>query len=209
MARPREHDLGALLDHARDLWIEHGPAGVTIRALSARSGASNGVIYHAFGCRDNLVARVWAREADSFLAHLRAGVDDALATGSAQQAVVTAALASATYAERHGRTARLLLSVKADELITVDLGDTERAELRRHGTVLGALILDLAERLWQRTDRTATALVTYCVIDLPGKLLLSPRRLDDPVARHAVVHAVLGITGAEPPPPSTHPKGRT
>ena len=68
MARPREHDLDDLLDHARTIWAREGRTALTIRSLSVAAGVSNGAIYHAFGSRGRLLAAAWIREADSFLA---------------------------------------------------------------------------------------------------------------------------------------------
>ena len=67
MARPREHDLDELLDHARAIWVREGRKALTIRSLSSASGVSNGAIYNAFGARGSVLAAVWIREADSFI----------------------------------------------------------------------------------------------------------------------------------------------
>jgi AcrR family transcriptional regulator len=203
MGRPREHDLEAVLDHARRLWVEGGPAGVTIRALASESGVSNGAIYHAFGSRDGLLARVWSREAERFLELQRAAVTSVVdAGGRVEDAVVAAALAPTAYAELDEPGARLLLTTTGDELADRDLAASERTELRRLRRELTGLITDLSSRLWGRTDRAALASMRYCVVDLPGALLLAPARLADPVARRALELAVRGILSEPPPPPS-------
>lgn len=194
--RPRQHDPEVLLDHARSLWVEQGGSGLTIRALSARAGVGNGALYNAFGSRDNLRARVWAREARAFLGYQRALVE---AVDDAQEAVLAAALSLASYAATNEEASRLLLAVEAKDLINGELGDAERAELDRLRTALGDLIVELAGRLWNRTDRAAVLLIKLCLVELPGTLLLSRRRVDDPLAQHALREAVRGITGAPPP----------
>lgn len=199
MARPRSHDLDTLLDHARTLWVEAGAAGLTIRGLSARSGVSNGAIYNAFGSRDNLLARVWAREAEAFLAFQREVVEQAAAEGTAQDAVLAAALAPASYARTNEEAARLLLAVPVGGVADADLGSAERSLIERPRRLLWDLIVELSERLWGRSDRPATTLITYCLVDLPGTLLLAPARPTDPLAVHAVEQAVRGITGVGPP----------
>ncbi|MDO9496790.1 MAG: helix-turn-helix domain-containing protein [Nocardioides sp.] len=200
MGRPREHDPEAVLDHARRLWVEGGPAGVTIRALAAESGVSNGAIYHAFGSRDGLLARVWSREAQRFLELQRAAVTAVLDDdGPVEDAVVAAALAPTAYAELDEPGARLLLTTTGDELADRDLAPPERGELRRLRRDLTGLVTDLSSRQWGRTDRAALATMRYCVVDLPGALLLAPARLTDPVAQHALELAVRGIV-REPPP---------
>src|SRR3954469_23129687 len=99
MARPQLVDVDALLDHARELWVAEGQSAVTIRALSSRSGVSNGAIYHHFSSRTHLLAQIWAREASAFRAYQRERIEEARETGTADDAVVAAALATGGYAE--------------------------------------------------------------------------------------------------------------
>ncbi len=44
-----------------------GPAAVTIRAISAAVGVSNGALYHTFGSRSGLMGRAWLRAGRRFL----------------------------------------------------------------------------------------------------------------------------------------------
>ena len=203
MGRPREHDLDKLLDHARKLWVEGGMSGVTIRALSAASGASNGAIYNAFGSRDNLLARVWTREAERFLALQTETVEAALATGDAPAAVVAAALAPSHYHQREPAGAKLLLAVSLDDLAVTDLGETEKKQLRQLRRGLGNLITRLAGAVWNETDDRAVTLITFCVVDLPSALLLAGDRITDPLAREALTRSVLGIITPASPTPLT------
>lgn len=101
MPRPRVHDLDHLLDVAEALAVESGPAAVTIRALSELTSVSNGAIYHAFGSRAGLLGRVWLRGAQRMLTVQRGSVDDALATGTAVDAIVAAADAPARFLLDH------------------------------------------------------------------------------------------------------------
>lgn len=197
--RPREHDPQSLLDHARSLWVEQGTDGLTMRALGLRAGVGNSVIYGAFGSRGKLLAHVWSREADAFLRYQRELVETAARDSGPQEAIVAAALSLASYSRTDEEAARLLLAVEAKDLVDGGLGADERRELDRLRTELGELIIGLADALWGRTDPRAVALVKICVVDLPGKMLLSANRLDSALAHHALRQAVLGITGAEPP----------
>lgn len=201
MARPRVHDQQTLLDEARAIWVESGLEALTIRALSARSGASNGVIYHAFGSRSTLLARVWLREADGFLDYQREVVDRARVAGTAADALVAAALSYADYAHQHEYASRLLLRADASKLVRADLQESDRLEMDRLRLRLGELVTALARDVWEREDRVALRLVRYCLVDLPGRLLLSRSRLTDPVAQHALRCAVRGIAEASPPEP--------
>ncbi len=197
--RPREHDLDSLLDHARALLVEQGVSGLTMRALSARSGVGNGAIYNAFGSRKNLLARTWVREAEDFVRFQRTLAEEALATTGPAEAIVAASLAPARYAENNEEASRLLLAVEAKDVLDPDLGPDERADVDRLRASLGKLIVDLADALWQRTDRDAVLLVRLCLVDLPSKLLLSHKRVADPLTQHALTHAVRGITSSKPP----------
>src|SRR5699024_12836810 len=95
MGRPRRFDPDELADHARSLWVEHGKSGVTTRALVAASGASNGAVYHAFGSRDGLLARGWAREAAGLLTFQQDAVTRATSGGGAAGGPVEAAHSAA------------------------------------------------------------------------------------------------------------------
>lgn len=204
MGRPREHDLDAVLDHARRLWVEGGAAAVTIRALSSASGVSNGAIYHAFGSRDGLRARVWVREARRFLDQQRAGVAEALDRGGTPaDAVVSAALAPADYARTDEPGARLLLSVRVGEVAGGDLSEDQRAELAGLRDALDELIRELADRVWGRSGSDERLLVRYCLVELPSALLLSPARTGRghrPLARWALERAVRALLEDRPHP---------
>lgn len=199
MGRPRQYDLDDLLGHARELWIARGVDGLTIRALSAASGASNGAVYHAFGSRDGLLARVWAEEAGRFLTFQRDRVAEAMREGDATAALVAAALAPAAYAKDDEDGARLLLAATADDLLTSELDEEGRTQLLGLQKELGALLVELAELLWDRRDRAAVTAVRHCIVALPGALLLNADGITDPLARHSIEQAVRGIASASPP----------
>jgi AcrR family transcriptional regulator len=204
MGRPREHDLDSLLDHARQIWIERGAAALTIRALSAASTASNGAIYHAFGTRAGVLAAVWAREATGYLAHLRARIESvSAAAGQPVELLLAAGLAPLTYASSNPAASRLLLTANLDELFTPELDDDQRASLAGLRTELGQIIVSLAGTAWGRTDRAAVKLTQYCVVELPGALLLSAKNPEDPLATLALENAIRGIAATDLPPVRT------
>ena len=193
MGRPREHDLDSLLDCARDLWVAGGVAGLTIRALSAESKVSNGAIYHAFGTRAGLLAAVWGREATGFLAHMRERVRQAATGDEPIDVLLAAGLAPATYAADHPEAARLLLAADLGTLFVPELDEDQRAALSALRRDLGRVIADVAETVWQRRDRPAVTLARYCIVNLPGTLLLGSGDVTDPLATHALEHAIRGI----------------
>jgi len=48
-----------ILEAARACFSEHGYAATTIEQIAARSGASNGSIYHHFGAKDGILAALY------------------------------------------------------------------------------------------------------------------------------------------------------
>jgi AcrR family transcriptional regulator len=71
----------AILEAARACFEEHGYATTTIELIAARSGASNGSIYHHFGAKDGILAALYtdalASYQEELLALLREHADDA------------------------------------------------------------------------------------------------------------------------------------
>ena len=71
----------AILEAAGQCFEEHGYAGTTIELIAARSGASNGSIYHHFGSKDGILAALYlgalASYQDGLLALLREHATDA------------------------------------------------------------------------------------------------------------------------------------
>ena len=61
MPRPTLHSTNAILDSARKLLLEQGAGSATIEAIAGASGAPTGSIYHRFGSRDAMLARLWIR----------------------------------------------------------------------------------------------------------------------------------------------------
>ncbi|MEU6559929.1 helix-turn-helix domain-containing protein [Nocardia nova] len=202
MPRPRIHDLDTVLDRAEALAVTDGTAAVTIRAVATASGMSNGAIYHSFGSRAELVARMWIRAAERFLAVQRELVDAApgVGTEAAVSAVVAAAEAPAVFAERHPDSARLVTLLRHDELLATGLPDPVAERVRAQHRALIALLCGLAERLWGRHDAHAVDIVTACVVDLPTALLLRRDRVTDPDILIRLRAAVRAAVTAAPPP---------
>jgi AcrR family transcriptional regulator len=50
-----------MLDAARELVLEDGSWSATMEAIAQASGAPTGSLYHRFGSRDQLLARLWVR----------------------------------------------------------------------------------------------------------------------------------------------------
>lgn len=193
MPRPRTHDPDLVLDAAEELAVASGPAAVTIRAVAAATGVSNGALYHTFSSRAELLGRTWIRAAHRFLALQAELVGEA---GDPVEAVLAAAETPAEFAARHPRSTQLFFRVRRGDLLGDDLPETVRAQVAATQTTLVELMKTLSRRLWGRADAAAVDTVTLCLVDLPTAILLDRDRLTNPLARQqlrAAVHAVLDL----------------
>ncbi|OBJ49114.1 TetR/AcrR family transcriptional regulator [Mycobacterium asiaticum] len=201
MPRPRIHDTDRVLDAAESLAVRAGPAAVTIRAISAAVGASNGALYHSFGSRAGLLAQAWLRAGRRFLDAQTAVVDAALAApgrAAAINAVAAAADTPAAFAEQHPDSCRLLLTVPRDELLDPGLPNDIRDEIRKLESMLIELMIRLAHRAWNRKDAAAVDAITVCIVDLPTAILLRRDRLRSTTAREQLRAAVRAVLEIEP-----------
>lgn len=204
MPRPRVHDPDAVLDAVEALVARAGPQAVSIRAISAAVGVSNGALYHTFTSRSGLTGQAWLRAGRRFLAVQNALVDGAL-TGA--DAVAAAADAPVVFAEQNPDAAALLWSVRRDEVLADDPPEDVAAALRDLDRLLIALMVRLAVAMWDRKDAAAVDVITACIVDLPTALVLQRDRLRNATARehlHAAVRAVLDVG----PPPEHRRQGR-
>lgn len=205
MPRRRLHSVDDLLDVAEQLVTGGDPAGLTLRALAASAGASNGTIYHAFGSREELLARLWLRATERLGVLLAEAVAAARDARSGADAVVAAALAPVAFTRAHPASAQLFFAQRSDQLFTADLPaaltDALAAERRR----FAALLATLAQGVWQRRDRHAVAAVAACVVDVPGGILrraLIEHRTADAASERRIEAAVRAILALplDPPP---------
>ncbi|HET9876692.1 MAG TPA: helix-turn-helix domain-containing protein [Mycobacterium sp.] len=198
MPRPRVHDPDQVLDAVESLAARSGPAAVTIRAISAAVGVSNGAVYHTFGSRAGLVGGAWLRAGRRFLELQDELVARALSAPGrgAAPAVVAAADAPVAFAERYPDSSKLLLTIRRDELLGGDLPADIADQLRNLDAALVGLLIRLAIAMWDRKDAGAVDTITTCIVDLPTAIVLSRDRLANPAARaqlHAAVLAVLAV----------------
>jgi AcrR family transcriptional regulator len=202
MPRPRLHEPDRVLDAAESLAVSAGPAAVTIRAISAAVGVSNGAVYHTFGSRMGLLARAWLRAGHRCLAVQTALVDQA---PSGVEAVLAAADAPVVFSEQHPDSCLLLLTVPRDELLAPDLPDEIAAEIRDLEASLVGLMIRLAVSVWDRKDAAAVDTITMCIVDLPTAILLRRNRLRSNTAREQLRASVKAVLDVGPPPERTTP----
>jgi AcrR family transcriptional regulator len=180
-----------MLDAAESLAAEAGMSAVTIRAVAAAAGVSNGALYHTFASRAELLARTWLRAARRFLATQRALVDGPL---NPRDAVIAAAQAPAVFAGQYPQSA--LLAVRREELIDDSVRRDVASEVAAAQGELVELMVGLASAMWDRKDAAAVDVITTCIVDLPASILLQRNRIHNPSAvehLRAAVRAVLDI----------------
>jgi AcrR family transcriptional regulator len=200
MPRPRVYEPDRVLDAVESLAVGAGPAAVTIRAVSAAVGVSNGALYHTFGSRSGLMGRAWIRAARRFFSLQNTMVDEALADGDPRAAVVAAADAPASFAEQHPDSSKVLWAVSREELLDSDLPDDVAAEVHDLHRLLIGLMIRLAVNVWDRKDSRAVDTITTCIVDLPTAIVLRRDRLANPTAREHLRASVLAILDVGPPP---------
>jgi AcrR family transcriptional regulator len=159
VGRPALHDTQALLDVARTIAADRGPASVTIAAVSAASGAPSGSLYHRFDGRAALLGQLWLRTVDRF----QAGFLDALGSAPGVEGCVTAAGHVVRWSRDHPAEARLLLR-GPDDFAAVDWPAPIR---RRAATTRRALDAALQERAAELSGPDALDRVVLATVDLP------------------------------------------
>lgn len=112
MPRPAQHSTGTMLDAARALVLDGGPAAASARAVSQTTGAPSGSAYHRFPRRGDLVAAAWLRAQDRF----RTAYLDALEQPGAHPGVA-AAVTVLTWSGGHPLDAALLLRHSLRDLL--------------------------------------------------------------------------------------------
>jgi AcrR family transcriptional regulator len=163
MPRPPLHDTDTMLDAARELVLGQGARAATVEAIARSSGAPSGTIYHRFGSRDEMIARLWIRgvqrSQESFLAAIdglepRAG---GLAGG----------LSIIDFCAREPADAQLLVAFRHDELVRNAPTGALAEELEQLNQPVERAVVDLARGLYGRASRAALDRVLLAVFDLP------------------------------------------
>jgi AcrR family transcriptional regulator len=212
MSRQRLHTLDDLLDVAEQIVTSGDPSGLTLRSLATAAGASNGSIYHAFGSKDVLLARLWLRSS-SRLSNLMAeamGERSGTPETAGVEAVVAVALAPVEFVRRFPASARLFFAQRRDQLFSGDLPPEVETELAAVQQGFLELLITLARGVWDRGDRAAVEAISVCVVDLPGGILrrrlLEDREADVATAARleAAVRAILSVP-LEPRPSKPSP----
>lgn len=177
MPRPQLHPTDAMLDAARDLLLEDGAHSATVEAIASASGAPTGSIYHRFGSRDELIARLWMRA----VYRSQASFVAALEANDPKEAALAAAMSIVDFCEEHPADARLLVSFRREDLIRSAPEGPLANELAELNRPVERAVVDLARRLYGTRSRATLDRVLMAVFDLPygavRRYLISGARL--------------------------------
>lgn len=161
--RPQVHSEETILDAARDLVLRAGARAVTLNAIVEVSGAPKGSIYHRFASVHELLAAMWIRAVkrsqDEFI--------EALAEPDPIEAAIAGALSIHDFARRHPADARLLASLRREDLIEKVSTPRLRGELARLNRPLQEAITELARRLFGEATDDKLEQTALAVADLP------------------------------------------
>jgi AcrR family transcriptional regulator len=163
MAPPRKHDTNRILDAARTIVLRDGPRAASVAAIASESEAPVGTLYHRFGSRDGVLAAAWLRALQRF----QDGAIEAASSPDPLEAAVAMALSQISFARKQSEDARLLLTLRRDDLLDADPDDAFRAQLNATNAPLEAALAGLTGKLRGRVDARSLEAIARAVVDLP------------------------------------------
>lgn len=142
-----------LLEGAVRLALEHGPAGLTMQAVSDAAGVTKGGLFHHFPSKQALIAGIFATLTERLDAEIDAAmVRDPSPSGGFTRANVETDFSNSTVG-RESRTAALYLSALADPGVRRLHAEWIARRLERHRATDGAPALEVvrlaADGAWQ------------------------------------------------------------
>ena len=177
MAPARKHETDVILDATRALVLRHGPRAASVAAIAKASGAPAGTLYHRFGNRDGVVTAAWLRALERFQSRALAAaadtpIDTALETATAM------AVAAIGFARELPDDARLLLTIRPDDLRDGQPDAAFRQTLAAMNAPLIERVRELAAQLYGSSDPRALDAVNRAVADLPYAVVRRHARED-------------------------------
>jgi AcrR family transcriptional regulator len=165
MAPPRKHDTERILDAARALVLRDGPRATSVAAIARESEAPVGTLYHRFGSRDGVLAAAWLRALERFQ---RRALAAAAEHPDALESAAAVASSQVSFARAQPEDARLLLTLRRDDLLDADPDNAFRTRLDAINAPLESTLTSLTKALRAPVDARAVELVTLAVVDLPN-----------------------------------------
>jgi AcrR family transcriptional regulator len=195
--RPELHPTDSILDAARKVVLEQGLGAATVAAIAASSGAPVGSIYHRFGSVDDLLTKMWIRAVRRSQARFAAAAEHP----DPVEATVGAGLSVYDFCVDHPTDARLLLSLRPEDLAGGHLDLDQITELQSLNEPVEAVVKNLARRLYGRASRRSLDRVVMAVFDLPHGAVRRPLANGEkllPQRREAVEAAVRAVIADAP-----------
>lgn len=148
MARPARFSDDDVFDAALTAVVEHGPA-VTVAQIATAMGGPVGSIYHRFGSREDVLARLWIRCIQRFHEGLLA-LDEA---DDPHAALLESARYVVTYCAEHPDEALGLRLQRQDRLMADERVSPQiRAQVRTLNDEVDRVQADLVRRHYGRAD---------------------------------------------------------
>jgi AcrR family transcriptional regulator len=169
MAPPRKHETDVILDATRTLVLTEGPRAASVAAIAAASGAPAGTLYHRFGNRDGILTAAWVRALERFQNRVMLAGSDGVDAGAAEalETAVEMAVATVDFAREVPEDARLLLTIRLDDLLDAQPGDSFADTLATMNAPLLERITELSRQLYGDADVRSLDAVRRAVVDLP------------------------------------------
>jgi AcrR family transcriptional regulator len=152
-------DDSDFLGAALALAAEHGPAAVTVAAISARLKSPTGSFYHRFASRDALLAELWFNTVLKF----QEGIETALNADDG----LRAALHTPFWARRHLDEARLLLLYHREDFVQGDWPRTLLDKLAEQGRRGEARLRKLARDTFGRAGPGEIRRARFVLSEVP------------------------------------------
>jgi AcrR family transcriptional regulator len=158
-----KHDTNRILDAARALVLEDGARAANIGAIAQASAAPVGTLYNRFESREALLAEMWFRALARFqAAYLQ---ESSKTAHDPVEAGVAMAVSVVRFARTHPADARLLLSLRREDVFDAD--PAYEARLEQMNAPLKKAIQRHTRKLHGRAGAREVARVTLAVVDLP------------------------------------------
>jgi len=152
-----------MLDAARDLLLERGARAATVEAIARTSGAPSGTIYHRFGSRDELIARLWIRGVHRSQASFLGAIEGK----EPREGIVAGGLSIVDFCAQEPADAQLLVAFRHDDLVRTAPTGPLADELATLNTPVERAVVRLARALYGRASRAALDRVILATFDLP------------------------------------------
>ncbi len=146
------------MDAALQLAVKGGVAAITASGVARAVGAPSGSVYHRFGSRDLLLARLWLRTVERFQDEFL----NALKAKDAGEAALKAVRQVISWCRESPAEAALLLLYRREDLIAGDWPAEVSEQAARLAEELETGLTAIVKRLELPRER-----VVFALIDLP------------------------------------------